>query len=186
MNEGIDLISKHHELAGFYHGNSLVQTVKELVDNCVDASRHHCSALNIQACIAVILEEDPVSHLLSITVTDNGCGMEDPVSCVSQFQSSSPLQDDLRIGKYGLGLTAASMFAHRFTEHSTIIKTKTVLEKSPRNFMVVFDKKESRMVVELFDAFPKDDEFLISGTSVNIKHKMNLTTLAGRVLNFCA
>lgn len=180
MFDDIDFISANYELAGFYPGNSFAQTVKELIDNSIDAAKQNFSVLNIQSWIAVNLEADPLRYLIDITVSDNGCGMTDPVKCFGHFQSNSNSEDLCRIGKYGLGLTAASMVAQKLTEHSTLVKTKTISEKLARNYEAVYDQNESKIVIRELGALSSLDEFPISGTSVGIKHPINATTLTGK------
>ena len=124
--------------------NALTQIVKEIVDNAVDACRGepqnnkdnnahsttrntknipntnsslHQSSFRIRVNLDPVTEKDG-TQVMRVTVTDNGCGMEDIQKCVDAFQTSKghnaenhganqPQQQQVAntSGRYGIGLT---------------------------------------------------------------------------------
>ena len=92
-------------LGGFGNENSLgssedtnadafAQIVKELCDNAVDAcTARSCSTIGTQLVddcrrVRVLFESVANQSVLKVTVSDNGCGMEDIETCVAVFSST--------------------------------------------------------------------------------------------------
>ncbi len=79
-------------------GYSAEQALADLIDNSIDAESKHVS-------IRLYHEDDA---LVRIVTADNGCGMsEETLRTAMQFGADMGL-DDSRLGKYGIGLKAAS------------------------------------------------------------------------------
>jgi HSP90 family molecular chaperone len=84
-----------------FSGDAMVQIVKELVENAIDAcrvgskrrvrlliDRYEAASNESNAASTKIDNESTADELLRITVVDNGCGMESIQDCVASFHSS--------------------------------------------------------------------------------------------------
>jgi len=96
-------------------GDAFCQIIKELVDNAVDAcetahKEHDKVSYRVRVEISPYNGSD---DFLQVTVSDNGCGMEDIQKCVDAFQSSKHSGDDKTAGRYGLGLTLSMVHSQR-------------------------------------------------------------------------
>ena len=111
-------------------GDAVCQIIKELADNAVDACRTSASTTADddgkaaeQRVVRITIhpedndedcQEQNKKGLLKVTVSDNGCGMEDIRQSVEAFSSSkghnhntntSNDSTDNTFGRYGIGLT---------------------------------------------------------------------------------
>ena len=139
----------------------ICQIVKELVDNAVDACRSPSSdgdtlrQANQKKRIRVEIQpfhdtgafdEESLtsspskrshSEILKLTVTDNGCGMENIQNCVNAFQTSKGGENrrnenignssvaDASCGRYGIGLTLCLLHAQRCIPNSVACISST-------------------------------------------------------------
>jgi hypothetical protein len=180
-------------IGGFSEGiddDIFPQVLKELVDNAVDACRDVKDGeirrvrVNIQN-EKMILHPDVANgmsasvpktqEVLRITVTDNGCGMEDIEKCVCPFESNkTPRQDsscpkdfNQTAGRYGIGLTLCMLHAQRLLPHShTTIKSAIASSSTWTSIKCVVDSEHD--VINIVDKrqLPKDEHK--SGTAICI------------------
>ena len=180
-------------IGGFSEGLStdiFPQVLKELVDNAVDACRDVNDGdirrvrVNIQNEKFVIPQDatndmsitvPKTQEVLRITVTDNGCGMEDIEKCVCPFESNKTLRQDSSCpqdfnqtaGRYGIGLTLCMLHAQRLVPHShTTIKSAIASSSTWTSIKCVVDSEHD--VVNIIDKrkLPKDEHK--SGTAICI------------------
>eukprot|EP01039_Chlorochromonas_danica_P010294 gene10294-11393_t len=122
-------LSQNFHLFGFDSPvNSVIQSIRELVDNSVDA----CRRLGCNGHITVILDLT-MPHKLLLEVSDNGTGMDDIDKHLQIFSSSDSLHDAMvpktmpssgRIGRYGVGLSATIIHSLLSTHHPVEVFTK--------------------------------------------------------------
>ena len=110
--------------------DAFAQIIKELVDNAVDACQHSTEeAKRIRVVIERMNETNEdgdyteVDHVLRVTVSDNGVGMEDIQDCVNAFRTSKAGNEDEEdventAGRYGIGLTLCLLHAQRLVPNS--------------------------------------------------------------------
>jgi len=126
--------------------DAFAQIIKELVDNAVDACRmdrgadahphqtdNHGHRRNYKrvrvfiqeskSCDAALSETQELqgqyaNSLLRVTVSDNGCGIENIDECVNAFQSTKTSTSDNTAGRYGIGLTLCLLHAQRLVPNS--------------------------------------------------------------------
>lgn len=180
-------------IGGFSEGiddDIFPQVLKELVDNAVDACRVVKDGeirrvrVNIQN-EKMILHPDAANgmsasiprtqEVLRITVTDNGCGMEDIEKCVRPFESNKTMRQDSSCpkdfnqtaGRYGIGLTLCMLHAQRLLPHShTTIKSAIASSPTWTSIKCVVDSEHD--VINIVDKrqLPKDAHK--SGTAICI------------------
>ena len=131
------------------HGNLLCQIVKELVENSIDACRKsiitdfqnnseedHKKRIRVDIkpftddrSFVNLSKPDYAStehsnDILQVTVTDNGCGMENIHRCVNAFPSTKAGKRTDEIikshvgGRHGIGLTLCLVHAQRYVPNS--------------------------------------------------------------------
>lgn len=186
--------------------DAFCQIIKELVDNAVDA----CCGCETGADATVNGEKgmqhrvrvtilDPCSdenkndgnretldqaqqQVLRVTVTDNGCGMNDIAACVGAFHTSkaaatskiaSKQKDDPRIvqqtaGRYGIGLTLCLLHAQRLVPNSCASIQSAVRTNSHWTTMLVVVDANSDKVRCIPQERQKKGSPAESGTSVSI------------------
>jgi DNA topoisomerase VI subunit B len=108
---------------------ALVQSVRELVDNAVDACRRLVSQQSMNAWekeMHVAIKIQSATSDLIIEVSDNGIGMQD-ISSHFQIFFSQTEQEQLsgRIGKYGVGLSATLFYAYLHSQIPAKVITKS-------------------------------------------------------------
>ena len=94
--------------------DAFCQTVKELVENAVDACCQSSSSNVHQRVKTEINEQD--QNTLQVIVTDNLSGMVDIQECVNAFKSTKG--KDETVGRYGVGLTLCVLHAQRLVPNS--------------------------------------------------------------------
>lgn len=180
-------------IGGFSEGiddDVFPQVLKELVDNAVDACRDDNNEEIRRVRVQIenenfFLPSDTANsgsesvrnaqEVLRITVTDNGCGMEDIEKCVCPFESNKTLRQDSSChedrsqtaGRYGIGLTLCMLHAQRLVPHShTTIKSAIASAPTWTSVKCVVDSEQD--VVHIVDKrhLPKDENK--SGTAICI------------------
>ena len=177
-------------------GDLLCQIVKELVDNAVDACRSdvddgsHSSnrKSNHKKRIRVDIRSPSTNGgsrpdgVLQITVTDNGCGMENIQKSVNAFQSTKdgdrhPIGNrhgnnrNHTSGRYGIGLTLCLLHAQRCVPNSrACISSATPKSKFRTRAFFEVDKEEDAVncVQEEVTDFADSGQGLPSGTCVSL------------------
>lgn len=159
-------------IGGFSEGENediFPQVCKELVDNAVDSCRG-IQKEEVRRVRVMIENEEFIAEpkvkgdssskqdVLRITVTDNGCGMEDIEKCVCPFESNK-MSSEVRqmAGRYGIGLTLCMLHAQRLVPNShTTIKSAIPSASSWTSVKCVVDADQD--IVNIVDKkhLPKD------------------------------
>jgi hypothetical protein len=182
--------------------DAFAQIIKELVDNAVDAcnvstghdgtqlytsmemkdefilKRVRVSISETQTENATILEnqlfDEESRKLLRVTVSDNGCGMEDIEMCVNAFQSTkNSASSDIwaqHSGRYGIGLTLCLLHAQRLVPFSCpSIMSTTVSAASWTKLSVKVDADNDQVLCSNIQYIPKKNgEEDCSGTEISL------------------
>jgi anti-sigma regulatory factor (Ser/Thr protein kinase) len=130
-------------------GDALCQIIKELVDNAVDAcetarKEHDMVSYRVRVEISPY---NGSADVLQVTVSDNGCGMEDIQKCVEAFQSSKDAGNDETAGRYGLGLTLSMVHSQRLVPGRVFCCITSATRQAPtfRRQHYLVDTIEDRM-----------------------------------------
>jgi DNA topoisomerase VI subunit B len=107
--------------------DAFAQIIKELVDNAVDACKHSDKRIRVVIERMNDTNDDgeytEVGHVLRVTVSDNGVGMENIQDCVNAFRTSKAGNEEEEnventAGRYGIGLTLCLLHAQRLVPNS--------------------------------------------------------------------
>ncbi len=128
-------------------GDAFAQIIKELVDNAVDAclspNQEDASPKRVRVEIQPTKEDD---HLLRVTVTDNGCGMDNIQACVNPFRTSKQDTESNTAGRYGIGLTLCLLHAQRLVRGScAVIRSATAQQKEWTTLQCVVDADQDKI-----------------------------------------
>lgn len=120
------------------------QIIKELTDNAVDACQQSRSNDTTSKRIRVVIEQmnnehdeeyTEANHVLRVTVSDNGIGMENIQDCVNAFRTSKAGNGEENeetventAGRYGIGLTLCLLHAQRLVPDSCASITSATRE----------------------------------------------------------
>ncbi len=125
--KGVQHIANNFNIFGFGSETSaIIQTVKELFENSVDACKGNVGD-NLVGNITVMIGSVPERNdILMIEVTDDGIGMQDPKKFLSCFESSKGSDDTLlSTGRFGVGLSTCLIYSLLNTPCLMRIVTKT-------------------------------------------------------------
>jgi DNA topoisomerase VI subunit B len=105
---GSQWISSNLSITGFSDDLACFMTMKELVENALDAIGS-CERPSIE------LHIEEVYGFVDITCKDNGCGfrVDSVEALVTVFQSSRLRDSSSTIGKFGVGLKAMALMSHQ-------------------------------------------------------------------------
>lgn len=108
-----------------------LQTIKELVENSIDACRDISGSLT-ESKIHVVIRNHPRKKLLAIDVLDTGSGMLDAKQYLACFSTSKTNSSDdgtivsaNQTGKFGLGLSACLLYSSICTGETMKVLSKT-------------------------------------------------------------
>jgi DNA topoisomerase VI subunit B len=148
-------------------GDAQCQIVKELVDNAIDA----CQAgdqTNKHRVKVEVLPSQNNEHILQVTISDNGCGMDNIQECVNAFGSSKHGGNTNTAGRYGIGLTLCLLHAQRLVPHSyTCITSATKNARFFTRALYVVDTDGDSVRCDKKETIPKTQEDE-SGTCVSL------------------
>jgi len=119
----------NNPLGGFAStpSSSLPQTIKELVENSIDAS---------SSSIAVVISRASATTS-TLTVLDSGCGIDDLPRLLQAFSSSKASDlSSTTSGRFGIGLTLSILHAFLATGTPATIVTRTLLSPTPRCYTI--------------------------------------------------
>ena len=94
MDNFVNHVRKNFSLYGFINDEmAVLQSSKELLENAFDAIKK----ISTDGAVSFYLSNDSELGHLVISVTDNGCGMEDVCRSFRCFSSSASDDADLRV-----------------------------------------------------------------------------------------
>lgn len=156
---------QNRQMLGFgSKSRALVTTVKEGVDNAIDAAEE----ASILPSVDVIIQKTENSNL-KVTIRDNGPGIKRsqiPKVFGKLLYGSRFSKRVQRRGQQGIGISAAVLYGQQSTGKHAEVKSKVACEESPKYFEVKIDTEENEPVInESCDA----DEFEYDhGTEISI------------------
>jgi len=161
-----EFFKRNPELAGFSNpARALYQTIRELVENALDATDIH----NILPSIKVIIQlVDPQKQIYKVTVEDNGIGIPPhivPNAFGKVLYSSKYVLRQTR-GMYGLGVKAAILYSQMYQERPVEIVTSPANSKRTYLFKLKIDIARNEPVI--LQRTSIINEKGIHGTSVTI------------------
>lgn len=116
-------------------------------------------------------DEESGDELLRVTVTDNGCGMENIQDCVTAFHTSKATvnQEQQTAGRYGMGLTLCLLHAQRLVgESCTVITSATSFQKTWTRAKYVVDAGDDAITCVFNEQTQKKNSPTESGTAVSL------------------
>ncbi|MFX0107044.1 MAG: DNA topoisomerase VI subunit B [Candidatus Hodarchaeota archaeon] len=168
---------RNRQMAGF--GNpvqSVYSTVRELVENSLDACEDACISPRVRVELKSASPE-----VLTIAVSDNGPGV--PYQAVpaafGKVLFGSKYDRRQRRGTFGLGVTMAILHGQITTDTPVLIRTK-MSDQPGREFILLVDVKENEPIIEAENAI----NLTHPGTSVTIRLRGDLKRAAERVVDY--
>lgn len=138
-----EFFSKNRHLLGFDNPTkSLLTTIKEAVDNSLDA----CEDANILPDIYIEIEEVG-DNRYQVTVFDNGPGIvkeQIPNIFGKLLYGSKFHKMKMSRGQQGIGISAAGLYGQLTTGKPTIIRSRTDPDKEAHEFHVEIDTTENK------------------------------------------
>ena len=161
-----EFFKRNPELAGFSNpARALYQTVRELVENSLDATDVH----NILPSIKILIQlVDPQKQIYKVTVEDNGIGIPPhvvPYAFGKVLYSSKYVLRQSR-GMYGLGVKAAILYSQMYQERPVEITTSPINSKRTYIFKLKIDVAKNEPII--LQRTSVVNEKGIHGTSVTI------------------
>ncbi len=161
-----EFFKRNPELAGFPNtARALYQTVRELVENALDATDVHGILPNIKISIDLI---DANTQIYKVNVADNGIGIpphEVPNAFGKVLYSSKYVNRQTR-GMYGLGVKAAVLYSQMHQDRPIEIETSPINSKRIYVFRLKIDINKNEPIIIERGSVINDKDF--HGTSVAI------------------
>lgn len=159
-----EFFKRNKQIAGFQNPTRAVyQTVKELVENSLDATENH----GILPSVRLTVDVDEEKRFVRITCSDNGIGIppsEVPYAFGKLLYSSKYVERQSR-GVFGLGVKMAVLYAQMTTGQPVEVETTPVGSSKRYFFRIEIDTKANEPVVlERREAEAKNG----SGTTVSL------------------
>ncbi len=165
---------RNRQMAGF--GNptqSVYSTVRELVENSLDACEDAHQLPRIRVCI-----KSHRSNMLTVNVSDNGAGV--PYSHVAEAFGrvlyGSKFGHKQKRGTFGLGVTMAALHGQITTDEPVLIHTRTT-EGPGMVFRILIDVKRNIPIIENEEVLRRKER----GTTVTVKLRGDLKRAQERI-----
>ena len=184
-----EFFAKNKQIAGFGNPTRAVyQTVRELVENALDATDVHGILPTIQIRIAFDPELEEAhgnpKRFLSITVEDNGIGVPPNVMAYAfgRVLYSSKYVNRQTRGMYGLGVKAAVLYGQMTTGRPVEVSSSMVASNYVYSKKIYIDitRNEPRIVEDI--QFQKTSGW--HGTRVTIRLEGNWSGARSRVIEY--
>lgn len=166
LNCGALHIANNFNLFGFGSPSSaLVQCVKELVENSIDACREVVE--DVSPVISVLMANlAGKSDVVMIHVTDEGVGMKDTKRLLQCFETTKVDQDNgaNSTGRFGVGLSTCLIYSLINCDYPVRIITKTAEDEMCSISDFVLDKFGNPVAMSITE----QSVSMISGTRISI------------------
>ena len=161
-----EFFKRNPELAGFSNpARALYQTVRELVENSLDATDVH----NILPSIKIVIDQvDQEKQIYKVNVEDNGIGIPPhivPNAFGKVLYSSKYVLRQTR-GMYGLGVKAAVLYSQMYQDRPVEVFTSPINSKRIYYFKLKIDIAKNEPVV--LERYSISNDKGWHGTSVTI------------------
>lgn len=161
-----EFFKRNPELAGFSNpARALYQTIRELVENALDATDIH----NILPSIKVMIQlTDPQKQIYKVTVEDNGIGIPPHIvpNAFGKVLFSSKYVLRQTRGMYGLGVKAAILYSQMYQERPVEIITSPINSKRTYFFKIKIDVTKNEPLILQRTSIVNEKG--VHGTSVSI------------------
>jgi len=180
-----EFFARHKELAGFANPvRALYQTVRELVENSLDATDGYRILPSIQIVVRRLKPGAAAADRVLVEVLDNGVGV--PVTVISQafgkvLYSSKYVIKQSR-GMYGLGVKAAVLYSQMTTGQGVWVASSTRGSGYVYYRHLLINMKENEPVVLEQGQFEKTVRW--HGTLVRLVIEGDWSRARGRVLEY--
>ena len=142
-----EFFKRNRHIAGFTNSvRAVYQTVKELVENALDATETHGILPDIKMWVEIV---DPEKSFVRITVEDNGIGV--PPSKVpyafGQVLFGSKYVERQTRGLFGLGVKAAVLYGQMTTGEPVVVETTPLGSDKRYRFVLKIDTRKNEPIV---------------------------------------
>lgn len=161
-----EFFKRNPELAGFSNpARAMYQTIRELVENSLDATDVHKILPSIKIVIDLIDQE---KQIYKINVEDNGIGIPPHVvpEAFGRVLYSSKYVIRQTRGMYGLGVKAAVLYSQMYQERPIEIVTSPINSKRIYFFKLKIDVTKNEPII--YERFSILNDKGFHGTSVTI------------------
>ncbi len=173
---------RNREIAGFANpSRALYQTIRELVENSLDATELFGILPDISIRVELL---SPEKNIVKVSVEDNGVGIpanEVPNVFGRVFYGSKYKLRQSR-GIFGLGVKMAVLYAQMTTGKPIRVRTATPKSKSIHEFEILIDITNNRPVVLSHKRIKNDSGW--HGTSVELTLEGNWSSAKHRVIEY--
>ncbi len=167
-----EFFAKYKEIAGFDNpAKAMYQSVRELVENALDATDSHGILPNIKIVISRPRGERARPNHYTITVEDNGIGIPPqhvPNAFGKVLFSSKYVQRQTR-GMFGLGVKAAIIYAQKTTDEPIEVITSTIGSKRIYYFRIKIDLAKNEPIIVERGSWRKSREWHGTIASITIE-----------------
>jgi len=177
-----EFFKRNRHIAGFSNPvRSVYQTVKELIENALDATETHGILPDIKMWVEIV---DPEKSFIRITVEDNGIGV--PPSKVprafGQVLFGSKYVERQTRGLFGLGVKAAVLYGQMTTGEPVVVETAPIGSDKRYRFVIKIDTKKNEPIV----LEKKELKAIGHGTKVSITLQGDWGRARSKVLEYIA
>ncbi|EZQ06780.1 MULTISPECIES: DNA topoisomerase VI subunit B [Acidianus] len=161
-----EFFKRNPELVGFSNpARALYQTVRELVENSLDATDVHEILPSIKLVIDLV---DQQKQIYKVTIEDNGIGIPPHVvpEAFGRVLYSSKYVIRQTRGMYGLGVKAAVLYSQMYQERPLEIITSPLNSKRTYFFKLKIDVTKNEPVI--YERSSSSNEKGYHGTSVSL------------------
>ena len=178
-----EFFKRNRQVAGFTNpARSVYQTVKELVENALDATETHGILPDIKLLIDIV---DRERGFIRITVEDNGIGIPPskvPYAFARVLYGSKYVERQTR-GLFGLGVKAAVLYAQMTTNEPIIVETTPIGDDKRYRFVLKINIKKNEPIVLEKKVLKANGKH---GTRVAITIQGDWGRARGKVLDYIA
>jgi DNA topoisomerase-6 subunit B len=177
-----EFFKRNPELAGFTNpARALYQTIRELVENSLDATDVYSILPSIRILIDLIDEQ---KQIYKVNVEDNGIGIPPQVvpNAFGKVLYSSKYVLKQTRGMYGLGVKAAVLYSQMYQERPVEIFTSPVNSKRIYFFKLKIDISKNEPII--LERYSIANEKGWHGTSVSIYLYADWTRAKSRVYEY--
>lgn len=157
---------RNRELAGFHNSTrALYQTVRELVENSLDATEPYGILPNILISIKV---EDQEKEWVSVYVEDNGIGIpgHEVPNVFGRVFYSSKYKIKQHRGVFGLGLKMVVLYAQSTTNRPIHVRTASIKSDKIYEYQIMINTNENKPII--FYVKEYENRYKWHGTAVKV------------------
>jgi len=173
---------RNREIAGFSNpSRALYQTVRELVENSLDATELYSILPNIDVGISIVSEE---KNIVKVSVRDNGVGIppkEVPNVFGKVFYGSKYKLRQSR-GVFGLGVKMAVLYAQMTTGSPTLIRTALPKSKNVYEYQILIDISKNQPIIVSNKVYKNKSKW--HGTFVELTLEGNWSSARSRIMEY--